>query len=205
MWWWLLPKNCTPFYNKYTRWRAVAVPSCPVAALLLLPARCPFQGHTDRWGKVSLPNQARRRWHKFSVASNRKTNLILETRTLLTLSLSLGDWIEGKEGDSNLVVSQIFLVFVTWSHRDPDADTRVVPRRWHRFFGKEGSLWGWGHTFDVVLVFLFSLMQHLTITTTSGVAVILRLLDSSLDSSTLRRCCSEWHFEYRYFTVTSLP
>lgn len=126
MWWWLLPKNCTPFYNKYTRWRAVAVPSCPVAALLLLPARCPFQGHTDRWGKVSLPNQARRRWHKFSVASNRKTNLILETRTLL--SLSLGDWIEGKEGDSNLVVPQIVLVFFTWSHRDPDADPRVVPR-----------------------------------------------------------------------------
>lgn len=97
MWWWLLPKNCTPFYNKYTRWRAVAVPSCPVAALLLLPARCPFQGHTDRWGKVSLPNQARRRWHKFSVASNRKTNLILETRTLLSLSLSLSGGLNRRE------------------------------------------------------------------------------------------------------------
>lgn len=179
--------------------RAVAVPSCPVVALLLLPARCPIPSHTDRWGKVSLPNKARRRWHKFSVASNRKTNLILETTTLL----SLGDWIEGKEGDSNLVVPQIVLVFFTWSHNRSCSGSYRVDGIVS--LGKEGSLWGWGHTFDVVLVFLFSLMHPITVTTTIGVAVILRLLDYSLDSSTRRRCCSEWHFEYRYFTVTSLP
>lgn len=143
------------FYNKYTRWRAVAVPSCPVAAHLLLPARCPFQGHTDRWGKVSLPNQARRRWHKFSVASNRKTNLILETRTLLSLSLSGG--LNRRErrrfqfGCSTDCSSFLHMITQRPRRRSPGRTTW----RWHRFFGKEGSLWGWGHTFDVVLVFCF--------------------------------------------------
>lgn len=110
---------------------------------------------------------------EFSVASNRKTNLILTNNHHGAV---VEHRIEGKEGGYSL--GCFFLV-----QHSPFVGSGLAP-----FRGK-GKFLGWGHTFDVVLVFLFSLMH--TVRTFDNVWSF-----GSSDSSALRRCCSERPYEH---------